>query len=767
MVLLKRLYVENYKLFSKKELDFSNALLFVFDGPNGYGKTSIFDVIELLITGKISRVLDCESIDKKLAYQTVFFAQNGERDVVFKAEFIEDETDECFVLGARVRSADINGKIANPKNIFDKIEYYYLPAYEISIDSWAAFAKDEKEIAEIRKRKFGHQNIEQFTLFHYIRQEDRLSYFKQSEASRATTIENLLGVAKERERYKTIQDRRKAIDKVYSQISGELDSKMERMIEVDGDPEHTIDYEPLISGVHVWDKETVFFGDSNQDKVLTQYLTEIERIESYVKYADMHSRYFAYEDFLNIPEKKRKTALHALLLLRKASVEIDRIDILYQEKNFLNQEHKKIELQDYKSLNYPKIYKILGLSEDKNLEAGLDTLNSISRNQNELQKAINSVIQIRENLHQSQEQMTNSGMCPYCGYNWENQGRLEKQFADTKMVLQKLLTRDGELYSKQLEFVKDQIESGILVEINTRIAELTKMDIIAIYGEFESKAKFISAIDDAREIFNISDLMIKSKGIDIKDDNEYLEKLIDGCMGVGATIPIEYLSANEKYAFSEVRKKYTLNNGIVSKLNKVQFDNKRLYLQEQYYKSFDKLKDEIHNLEIKKNTIGVIQTQLKLYEKAVKKAIESYQKQIIDEIEIPFFVYSSRLLQSYQGGQGVLMNNDGGSIRFTSPGKEHDILYTMSSGQLSAILLSFSLALNKIYSGNGIKTLLIDDPIQCMDDINMISFVELLRREFSECQIILSTHEEDFSNFIRYKFKKYGINTQAIALKEA
>lgn len=113
------------------------------------------------------------------------------------------------------------------------------------------------------------------------------------------------------------------------------------------------------------------------------------------------------------------------------------------------------------------------------------------------------------------------------------------------------------------------------------------------------------------------------------------------------------------------------------------------------------------------------------------------------------------------------MENDGESIIFKSPGKEHDVLYTMSSGQLSAVLLSFSLALNKIYAGDGIKTILIDDPIQCMDDINMISFVELLRREFSDCQIILSTHEENFSNFIRYKFKKYGLVAQAITLKDA
>lgn len=56
MITINRLYIENYKLFSRKEIDFSGALLSVFDGPNGYGKTSIFDAIELLITGKISRI---------------------------------------------------------------------------------------------------------------------------------------------------------------------------------------------------------------------------------------------------------------------------------------------------------------------------------------------------------------------------------------------------------------------------------------------------------------------------------------------------------------------------------------------------------------------------------------------------------------------------------------------------------------------------------------------------------------------------------------
>ena len=52
-----------------------------------------------------------------------------------------------------------------------------------------------------------------------------------------------------------------------------------------------------------------------------------------------------------------------------------------------------------------------------------------------------------------------------------------------------------------------------------------------------------------------------------------------------------------------------------------------------------------------------------------------------------------------------------------------------------------------------------------MDDINMISFVELLRREFSESQIILSTHEDSFANYIKYKFSKYNIRSQSVTLK--
>ena len=65
----------------------------------------------------------------------------------------------------------------------------------------------------------------------------------------------------------------------------------------------------------------------------------------------------------------------------------------------------------------------------------------------------------------------------------------------------------------------------------------------------------------------------------------------------------------------------------------------------------------------------------------------------------------------------------------------------MSSGQLSAILLAFSLALHKIFVNAGLNIMLIDDPVQCMDDLNIVSFVELIRTEFPNIQLLISTHE--------------------------
>lgn len=88
----------------------------------------------------------------------------------------------------------------------------------------------------------------------------------------------------------------------------------------------------------------------------------------------------------------------------------------------------------------------------------------------------------------------------------------------------------------------------------------------------------------------------------------------------------------------------------------------------------------------------------------------------------------------------------------------------MSSGQLAALVISFTLALNKRYSTN--KLLFVDDPIQTLDELNIVGLIDVLRNEFHDRQIFISTHEDQMSAYIRYKFLKYGIPSERLNFKE-
>ncbi len=88
---------------------------------------------------------------------------------------------------------------------------------------------------------------------------------------------------------------------------------------------------------------------------------------------------------------------------------------------------------------------------------------------------------------------------------------------------------------------------------------------------------------------------------------------------------------------------------------------------------------------------------------------------------------------------------------------------SMSSGQVSALSLAFFLALNKVYSR--VPLILIDDPSQSLDEVNVASLTDLLRCELKHCQLILSSHEDDISAYMRYRFDRAGLTTSSLNMQ--
>jgi exonuclease SbcC len=212
----------------------------------------------------------------------------------------------------------------------------------------------------------------------------------------------------------------------------------------------------------------------------------------------------------------------------------------------------------------------------------------------------------------------------------------------------------------------------------------------------------------------------------------------------------------------------------LEKINLNKFNDKIKYLGVKYNEYTSSKNSDIEKeIQLLKETINSVDQKFKdikkiqdIYETQIKDHISN----IINDISIPFYINSGRILQEFHGGNGIFvrMGNDrSDGVKFYSDiDLENDPLYSLSSGQISSLVLSFCLTLNDVYRDHLMGMLLIDDPIQTMDEINTITFIDLIRNNFSDRQFIISTHEDNFSSLIRYKFIQNHANVSVISMKE-
>ena len=110
--------------------------------------------------------------------------------------------------------------------------------------------------------------------------------------------------------------------------------------------------------------------------------------------------------------------------------------------------------------------------------------------------------------------------------------------------------------------------------------------------------------------------------------------------------------------------------------------------------------------------------------------------------------------------------NDSGEPRLlittgNEEGQLNPILF-LSAGQVNVLSLSIFLAKCFEYGNKEIETIFMDDPIQNLSDINVLSFIDLLRTLITthNKQIVISTHDEKFFRLLQNKLPEEYCNTK-------
>lgn len=758
---INKLYLKNFKFIKDneiKKIEFGKENLVILGGPNGYGKTTIFDALEIIFKNKIEGI---KKITKSRRYlKDSLLLNNGDRSGILGIELVNFNKTISIIT----KISSIQG---HPE--LDILVQKFYKEENLKIEDIQNFKlKEYKEIKNISEIK-GLENFQEknYNLFNYISQKNYCYYLEKDEEERNQIITELLGLSE-------IKDYQKYLDDIVSKKSinlsllKKIEKKEEEIKELIS--ENNINMTSMIKNLNQTIDENKLkildfskFEEVNNIKNLKELKTKYEiELENYKFLLLNNSKYCNY--------KKKKKYEKQLEIFNKIS-NILLPDIL-EENIFLKSYHindayiekekkKNEKLKKLKKLISEKLTleKILDIEDEdikiKRVEIGIlkESISIAEKKLDNNKKIMLELKKYREELfklHKNEEvkKIIKENECPYCGSKLKN---LESMYKEILNRIDENNSYEGldDLYKKREECLEINYTKILekIKELEKNEKNITKIEKIE-KNRVEINSFFEFCKNEKIEVsyFELNEILVK-KIKEISDDNfeEKIEKIL------------------ENHILDEKKIK-EMNLDTMLEIEK--------YLEFKFIEIWNLLKAKNQDI-IRKNVIELIKME-KLYKK-IEKISEIYIKRkkeledgVIPKLEIPLYIYTGKVLQDYQRGMGVFIKKASKGIKFVpEAGSDQDLVNSFSSGQLSGFVVVLMLVMNKLFKEreNGLDTLLVDDPFHTLDDVNMTSLIEILRRTFYRNQIILSSHEDKKIGYILYKYSKFNLKAKELDVK--
>lgn len=525
---IKKIYIKNFKGIKNKQIvDFSEHTTFL-TGPNGFGKTTIYDVIELCLTGKIHRTnIKKDVTSDRKDYVKPYYQNDASKEVVIKL-WLQNGEENLIIT--RYLNADessrpqVGGKRNKPTD-FDSLEKFK----QISIENFEdeSFVEsqytqlEQNEITDFFELKFekGKKGEEYkiddvYMLFNYLQQEETTYFLKQKEKDRKDNLGFLFQTNEQEEKLENIKNHYKK----FENIQGELELKISQLKNKN---DLSISYKNLFENKEIdFDSEKLFLDISEEEA--------LQKKEQYIK--DIDSLIEFIENFSPTEYKKRKVSEKITNQLKEETFtqylilntflekeEFDKtkniydifsnsnllycyilqqflpkyLDMKTKNENLTNFEnYTKIEDYDKKLESLKTIVSIWDKTKITFYEQTIKARESLISGVDTVEKILNEIIKARSALNKEFEKSPkNDNHCPYCGYDWKTAKDLEENFKERENTLKKLLN----VQSSDLLEMDKKINDDFINPINKYIEEYQKQNE-------KIDENFLSLLDKLKDI---------------------------------------------------------------------------------------------------------------------------------------------------------------------------------------------------------------------------------------------------------------------------
>lgn len=866
LVKIKKILLYNFKNFRHETvIDFSDNITFLV-GPNGFGKTTIFDAIELGLTGDISRInQNIPVTGENIKYNKPFFQNDISDPVIIKLWLEKSNGNQLVLVRKLINNRPDGGILYAPKRSIGQFKLFRQE--EATDENFSRVDNDIKlsEIDQTTINNFLEINGEYklakiFNLFNYIQQEETTFFLKKSEKDRSNDLSFLVKTDE-------IEDRIGKIEKVNKAISDNLKYLTDQQEKLTQQELDNISYQRLFNQqVFQFDKESPFSVDNlsqlDDFKVTIQKIIEFKQSFSISEYQRKLEREKRKKEINTIDSALRFAILSPLVqrpnyqwqwekytlenpiffeyvLLENYLQTFETIAHEYRRKQQLNQywENLSTDINQMTVQTFQYVQNDRLSNDFESLKVQLTSYQTVRESVGQADKNLSDLRQLRRKFGEKFDELrqhnhVDEDKCPFCNNQFDSFVDLKSSYNNYTDYLTEISSRDSQrLQEVQLSLNSriQQVKQKITDEINSLTTNIDKklLDRLQeLSGSYQSYSKYLEDFktfiqsytnmepyqlenlefdnynhqyqsslqefrsklvvdDDVYRVLDINSLEnIKGQLGDLREEFPELQfetyQLESSSYSkINMAMINSRLHELKQAIHLAIDEKYAINENLIADAENIfptyfqskvevledirigDLEEKKLYIDKQYKlvqnQQFQDLSRRIKILEKTAERLKEIHT---IYKEEVKK----FKIGIVKQLRIPFFIYSAKMLQNYQQGMGIFLtykkttssdNETVAIIRFKSDTKnDHDVMNQLSTGQLAVVSLAFTLSLNTMFKlSDNLNFLMIDDPIQDMDAMNVLSFIEILRHGIIEkYQIILSTYNDQNALFMGYKF---------------